>query len=113
MNEQDGNRVDVQDEKLLLVSGSKGQKGLDKEYVKKLSNAIYQVYSKHGEARLRCVGAASINNALKAFIIAKGEAKKRDERLVIDPSFTTVVFQGEEKTGILMKVYIEAQTTSS
>jgi stage V sporulation protein SpoVS len=92
------------DESLLLVSGSRGEKSLDKDYVKKLSNAVLQVYSKHDVVTMRCVGAAAINNAVKAFIIAKEEAKKRDDHLVIDASFTTVNFHGDEKTGIVLKV---------
>ena len=92
------------DDSLLLVSGSKGSKGNDKEYVKKLSNAILQTYSKHSTAKLRCVGAASLNNAIKSFIIAKGEAKKNGNNLLISPSFTTVNFQGQEKTGIVLDV---------
>jgi len=92
------------DASLLLVSGSKGSKGSDKDYVKKLSNAILQVYSKHSEVKMRCVGAASLNNAIKSFIIAKGEAQKHGDDLVISPSFTTVSFNGEEKTGIVLDV---------
>lgn len=92
------------DESLLLVSGSKGSKETDKDYVKKLSNAILQVFIKHQIAKLRCVGAASLNNAVKAFIIAKGEAQKAGDKLVIDPSFTTVKFEGDEKTGIVLEV---------
>ena len=90
---------------MLLVSGSKGDKKLDKEYVKKLSNAILEVYYKHSfVAKLRCVGAAAVNNAIKASIIAKGEALKRGDRILVDPSFTTVSFHGEEKTGIVLVV---------
>ena len=92
------------DESLLLVSGSKGSKGSDKDYVKKLSNAILQVYAKHSEVKMRCVGAASLNNAIKSFIIAKGEAQKHGDEIVISPSFTTVSFNGEEKTGIVLEV---------
>jgi stage V sporulation protein SpoVS len=94
------------DETLLLVSGSKGEKTKDdhKEYVKKLANAILQVFSKHGEAHLRCVGAASLNNAVKACIIAKGEAKKKNENILFDFSFTTVQIQGEDKTGVIVTV---------
>jgi len=94
----------LDDPTLLLVSGSKGDKQYDKEYVKKLGNAIIQVYTKHGRAKLRCVGAAAINNGIKAFIIAKAEAVKKEIKLQMDPSFTTVVFQGQEKTGILMDI---------
>jgi stage V sporulation protein SpoVS len=92
------------DEALLLVSGNRGDKSRDKDYVKKLSNAILQVFYKHDVAKLRCVGAASLNNAVKAFIIAKGEAQKKGDILEMDASFTTVFFGEEEKTGIILKV---------
>ena len=95
--------IDTTDESLLLVSGSKGSKDRDKDYVKKLSNAIVQVYYKHKAVKLRCVGAASLNNAVKAFMIAKEEFKEREDVLYLDPSFTTVKFQNEEKTGILIE----------
>jgi len=99
--------VETTDDALLLVSGSKGDKGKDKDYVKKLSNAILQVLSKHDTAILRCVGAASLNNAIKAFIIAKGESHKKGESLLLDPSFTIVKFGDEEKTGIILEVILE------
>ena len=95
------------DEALLLVSGSKGDKASDKEYVKKLSNAVLQVFHKHDIARLRCVGAAAIHNGVKAFIIAKGDAQRRGEDIFMNPSFTTVNFNGEEKTGILIEIESE------
>jgi len=100
----DDKRENIEDESLLLVSGSKGSKESDKNYVKKLSNAISQVFAKHKKAKLRCVGAASLNNAVKAFIIAKGEAQKKGDALVMDPSFTTVNFNGDEKTGIVIEI---------
>jgi len=103
----EGNKRDnvQEDPTLLLVSGSKGDKGSDKEYVKKLSNAILEVYYKHNFiAKLRCVGAAAVNNAIKASIIAKGEALKRGNYILVNPSFTTVTFHGEEKTGIVLEV---------
>jgi len=100
----DEQKVVNKDEALLLVSGSKGDKGKDKDYVKKLSNAILQVFYKHERATLRCVGAASLNHAIKAFIIAKGEAQKKGDVLLVDPSFTTVKFGNEEKTGIVIEV---------
>ena len=104
MNENNVKTEVKEEENLLLVSGSKGGKDIDKEYVKKLSNAILQVYYKHQSVKLRCVGAAAVNNAVKSFIIAKGEAQKRGDEFVMDPSFTTVVFHGDEKTGIVFEV---------
>ena len=53
------NHVEELDESLLLVSGNKGDKSRNKDYVKKLSNAILKVYYKHDEVKSRCVGAAS------------------------------------------------------
>jgi len=104
MTEEVNGNAKVTDESLLLVSGSKGSKGSDKDYVKKLSNAILQVFAKHSTVKMRCVGAASLNNAIKSFIIAKGEAQKGGNNLVISPSFTTVSFNGEEKTGIVLEI---------
>lgn len=103
----DEKTVETTDDALLLVSGSRGDKGKDKDYVKKLSNAILQVFAKHETAKLRCVGAASLNNAIKAFIIAKGESQKKGESLLLDPSFTTVTFGDEEKTGIILEVMLD------
>jgi stage V sporulation protein SpoVS len=104
MTEDVNGNANVKDESLLLVSGSKGSKGSDKDYVKKLSNAILQVFTKHSTVNMRCVGAASLNNAIKSFIIAKGEAQKSGNKLAISPSFTTVSFNSEEKTGIVLEV---------
>jgi stage V sporulation protein SpoVS len=93
------------DETLLLVSGSKKRtKEEEKQYVKKLANAVTQVYGKHEMARLRCCGAASLNNAIKSFIIAKEEIKKGGTSLRADFAFTNVEFKGESKTGILIEV---------
>lgn len=84
---------------LLKVSGKN-----DKEYVKKLSNAILSVLSKHDKVTMRCCGAASVNNAAKAFVIAKGELQKGGTSIVLDAVFTTLDFDGEEMTGILFEV---------
>lgn len=102
---KDGNRSEEgKDEALLLVRGSQNDKMKDKEYVKKLANAVLQVYSKHGTARLRCVGAAALNNAIKSLIIAKGELDKKGQSILVSPSFTTVSFKGDEKTGIVLEI---------
>jgi len=94
------------DPAILKVNGSRG-KDVDKEYVKKLANAILQTFSKHKVARLKCVGAAAINNADKAVIIASGEASKKGIEFVEKKSFTIAYFgdHGEiEKTGILKEI---------
>lgn len=107
MAKDERNKVKEIDETLLLVSGSKGSKEEDKKYVKKLANAILQVFDKHETAKLRCVGAGALNNAVKSFIIAQGEAQKKGIKMFLDPSFTTVQFKGNEKTGIVLEVVSE------
>jgi len=97
-------KAEINSDTLLLVRGSKG-KTEDKDYIKKLAKAIIQVHQKHGLVSLRCVGAAALNNAEKAFIIARGEAEKEGEELVSRSQFVTVDFDGSEKTGILKEVF--------
>lgn len=101
-NLQDSNSA-VFDPTLLLISGSKGRES-DKNYVKKLANAVIKVFDKHGSVKMRCVGAAAVNNADKAFIIAKNELLKKDVHILLDQSFANVVFNGVEKTGILKEI---------
>ncbi len=92
------------DPTLLKVLGSKSKEE-DKEYVKKLANALLQTYMKHEVAKLRCVGAGAVNNADKAIIIAMGESAKKGIELVVKMSFTSVDFgNGVIKTGILKEV---------
>jgi len=93
------------DESLLLISGSKGSKEADKEYAKKISGAILSCVSKYGKANLRCVGAASSNNAIKGITIAKNDLLKSEKpkHILVSPTFTTVLFGEEEKTGVMLE----------
>jgi stage V sporulation protein SpoVS len=75
-----------------------------KNYVKSLASAINTVVTKHGSAKVKTVGASSLNNASKAIIIARGEAAKKGIDLVIEPSFDSASFDGGEKTAIVFKV---------
>ena len=75
-----------------------------KQYIKKLASAVLTVVAKHGSARLKAVGAASVSNALKAAIIAKGEGSKKGLDLVLEPSFDNATFEGNVKTAIVLRV---------
>lgn len=75
-----------------------------KDYVKNLASAITTVVNKHGSAKLKTVGASSLNNASKAIIIARGEASKKGVDLVVEPSFDSATFDGGDKTAIVFKV---------
>lgn len=100
--ERDGNLK--REDAVLKVRGSQGSREADKEYVKKLANAILSCFANQGVALLRYVGAASGNNALKAATIAKGDAAKNGLTLMLDPSFTTVKFGENEKTGMILEI---------
>ena len=100
--EKDGNLN--RDDAVLKVRGWQGSKESNSAYVKKLSKAISSCFSNQGVALLRYVGAASGNNALKAATIAIEESAKNDLTLMIDPSFTCVKFEEEEKTGMILEI---------
>jgi len=76
-----------------------------KKYVKKLARAILTVISKHGEARLKAVGAPSVNNAVKSFIIARSMAEPRGLELLCTAEFGVADFGGQEKTAIIFTVF--------
>lgn len=113
MVEHEAKRREEHDETLLLVRGGFENKDENREYVKKLANAILKCHQNHGIARLRCVGAGALNNATKAFIIAKSEAERNGDELVSSESFTDVHFGNDvTKTGIVKEVfkrYIDAK----
>jgi len=94
-----------EDKSLLKVRGNIENKDERKTYVKHLADAIFTVIQKHGVARLRCVGAASVSNAIKGHIIANGEATKKGMILSGVPSFKTITIANlGEKTAIVIEV---------
>jgi len=100
----DGNTND--DICLLKVKGHIEDHEERKSYVKQLAQAVFMVIQKHGLARMRCVGAAAVSNAVKSHIIANGEATKKGLVLTAIPSFKTVDFGGNagEKTSIVIEI---------
>jgi len=94
-----------EDQSLLKIKGNIEDKDERKAYLKQLAKAVFMVVQKHGVARLRCVGAAAISNAVKSHIIANGEATKKGVILACVPSFKTIMFEGVgEKTSIVLEV---------
>jgi stage V sporulation protein SpoVS len=93
---------------ILKIRGERNaseDKGESKLYVKKLARAILTVISKHGEARLKAVGAPSVNNAVKSFIIARSMAEPRGMELLCSAEFDVADFGGQEKTAIMFTVF--------
>tara|TARA_Y100000034_G_scaffold101365_1_gene125602 strand:+ start:5471 stop:5791 length:321 start_codon:yes stop_codon:yes gene_type:complete len=92
---------------ILKIRGGSSLDGREesKEYVKRVARAILTVINKHGEARLKAVGAPSVNNAVKSFIIAKNMASDRDVELLCTASFDVANFGGQEKTAIMFTIF--------
>ena len=120
------NREKTQEDPTLLLVAGRGDrdKKENKLYIQKLSNAILKVVDKHGIARLRCIGAYSVNNGIKAFIIANQIVKNTEhakpsedsettdnenlnKELIMDPNFVNVVLEESEVTGILIEITYE------
>lgn len=53
---------------------------------------------------IQCIGAGSLNQAVKAIIIARGYTAPSGISLTCVPSFCTLIVDGEEKTGIRINV---------
>ena len=96
------NQQITNDPALLLVKGKQGE---NKPYIKTLSHAVLTVIAKYGYANLKCVGASSVNNAIKSIVVASGEAKKRGINLVVSPSFQEAIFDNVEKTAITLSIF--------
>lgn len=66
----------------------------------KLAGAITITLREKKPTELQCIGAASVNQATKAMIIANGFLAPVGMEMRIKPSFTTLEIEGKEKTCI-------------
>ena len=96
----------ISDDTLLKIKGNISEdRSESREYIKKTARAIYTVLSKHQVAHLKCVGAASISNAIKAAAIARENVMEKDgTNLYIEPYFGEAEFDGNIKTAIIITV---------
>lgn len=72
--------------------------------IKKLGGAIFTNIKNCDELELSCLGAGSLNQAIKAVIIAKSLAIPVGINLLIDPSFDLTEVENQEKTLIKLIV---------
>lgn len=106
-NEKYDNKTD---QTLIVVKGNFSKDVLEnkestKKHVKAVSSAIYATISKHDKASLRCVGAASVNNAAKAIAKATEEFSKKEIHLKCVIKYVLVNFnENGDKNGILFEV---------
>ena len=72
--------------------------------IKKLGCAIFTNIKNCNEIELSCLGAGSLNQAVKAVIVAKSLAAPVGMNLVMDPSFDVTEVDSHEKTLIKLIV---------
>lgn len=65
-----------------------------------LAGAIAGVIRENGRAELQAIGAAAVNQAVKAAAIARGFLELEGIDVVVVPSFTKGMIGGQEKTAI-------------
>ncbi|MBO8126719.1 MAG: stage V sporulation protein S [Firmicutes bacterium] len=67
---------------------------------KALAGAIAALVRQQGRAQMQAVGAAAVNQAIKAISIARGYVAPNGIDLVAIPSFSEIEIDGEERTAI-------------
>lgn len=68
--------------------------------VKKVAGAIAELIREGKEVEVQGIGAAAINQAVKAVIVARGFVSTNGYNLVTIPAFTDVEIEGEKRTAV-------------
>ena len=72
-----------------------------------VAGAIANAFRSNATVEIQAVGAASLNQAIKAIAIARGYVAPLGKDLVCVPAFSDVLIEGIEKTAI--KLIIESR----
>ncbi len=72
----------------------------------KVAGAIAGAISKAGRVEIQAIGAGAVNQAVKAVAIAKRFMEEKGQDLYMVPGFIDVVIEGQNRTGISIKVYL-------
>jgi stage V sporulation protein S len=67
---------------------------------KAVAGALAGVIREKGKVELQAIGAAAVNQAIKAIAIARGYISPSGVDLVCVPAFTDIDIEGEERTAI-------------
>ena len=70
-----------------------------------VAGAIAGVMREQGYAEVQAIGASAVNQAVKAIAIARGYLEQDNFDLVVAPSFTEVLIEGNERTAVRIAVY--------
>jgi len=72
----------------------------------KVAGAIAGALSKGPVVEIQAIGAGAVNQAVKAIVIANRFLGERGQSLYMVPGFVDVKVDGEERTGLSFKVYL-------
>lgn len=70
-----------------------------------VAGAIAGIMREQGYAEIQAIGAAAINQAIKAVTIARGYVREDGFDLVLTPYFAEVEIEGAERTAIRMAIH--------
>jgi stage V sporulation protein S len=65
-----------------------------------VAGALTGVFKESGIVEIQAIGAAAINQAVKAIAIARGFVAPSGIDLICVPAFVDIVIEGEDRTGI-------------
>ena len=71
---------------------------------KSAAGSLAMVLKDHGFAEMIAIGAASVNQAVKAFIICRGHVAPLGMNIILGGAFETTQIDGQEKTRIRLTV---------
>jgi stage V sporulation protein S len=69
-----------------------------------VAGAIAGVYRENGCAEVQAIGAGAVNQAVKAFIIAKAYLAEEGKHIIFTPAFVEVEIEGEVRTAVRLSV---------
>lgn len=78
---------------------------------KAVAGAIAAIVKESGEVELQSVGAAAVNQAVKAIAIARTYMESSDDDLVVRPQFMEVAIDGESRTGIRLVISLQVRAS--
>lgn len=69
-----------------------------------VAGALANAFRERSVVELQAVGAAALNQAVKAVAIARGYVAPTGKDLICIPAFTDIIIDGEERTAIKLIV---------
>ncbi len=76
----------------------------------KVAGAIAGAMSKAGKVEIQAIGAGAVNQAIKAIAIARRFLEEKGQDLYMVPGFIEVEIEGQTRTGISIKVFMEGES---